>query len=59
MPVRSRPFHVDPVDVTLRPIVPGRWGDLRLRVLSAAVLAPLALGCIWIGGVAFTGSDCR
>jgi phosphatidate cytidylyltransferase len=30
-----------------------RWSDLRLRILSAAVLAPLALGCIWIGGVAF------
>ena len=30
-----------------------RWGDLRLRVLSATVLAPLALGCIWIGGTAF------
>ena len=29
-----------------------RWGDLRLRVLSAAVLAPLALGCIWFGGLA-------
>ena len=27
-----------------------RWGDLRLRVISAAVLAPLALGCIWLGG---------
>ncbi|HEY0182205.1 MAG TPA: phosphatidate cytidylyltransferase [Rhodopila sp.] len=32
-----------------------RWSDLRLRVLSAAVLAPLALGCIWIGGAAFAG----
>jgi len=32
-----------------------RWGDLRLRILSAAVLAPLALGCIWIGGIAFAG----
>jgi phosphatidate cytidylyltransferase len=32
-----------------------RWADLRLRVLSAAVLAPLALGCIWIGGGAFAG----
>lgn len=31
----------------------GRWGDLRLRVLSAAVLAPLALICIWFGGLAF------
>jgi phosphatidate cytidylyltransferase len=30
-----------------------RWSDLRLRVLSAAVLAPLALICIWAGGVAF------
>ncbi len=32
-----------------------RWADLRLRVLSAAVLAPLALFCIWAGGLAFTG----
>jgi phosphatidate cytidylyltransferase len=32
-----------------------RWADLRLRILSAAVLAPLALGCIWFGGVAFAG----
>jgi phosphatidate cytidylyltransferase len=31
----------------------GRWGDLRLRVLSAAVLAPLALICIWLGGWPF------
>jgi phosphatidate cytidylyltransferase len=30
-----------------------RWGDLRLRVLTAAVLGPLALGCIWFGGVGF------
>src|SRR5208283_1914420 len=30
-----------------------RWGDLRLRVLSAVVLAPLALGCIWFGGQPF------
>ena len=32
-----------------------RWADLRLRILSAAVLAPLALACIWIGGAAFAG----
>jgi phosphatidate cytidylyltransferase len=32
-----------------------RWSDLRLRVLSAAVLAPLTLICIWLGGVAFAG----
>jgi phosphatidate cytidylyltransferase len=30
-----------------------RWADLRLRIVSAAVLAPLALGCIWAGGAAF------
>jgi phosphatidate cytidylyltransferase len=40
-----------------RPETPGstRWGDLRVRILSAAVLAPLALFCIWAGGAAFTG----
>jgi phosphatidate cytidylyltransferase len=32
-----------------------RWADLGLRIASAAVLAPLALGCIWIGGAAFAG----
>ncbi len=32
-----------------------RWGDLWLRVLSAAVLAPIAVACVWIGGIAFTG----
>lgn len=31
----------------------GRWGDLRTRIVSAAVLAPLALACIWLGGIAF------
>ena len=25
------------------------WGDLRLRIISAAVLAPIALVCIWFG----------
>ena len=30
-----------------------RWGDLRIRVASAVVLAPVALVCIWQGGVAF------
>lgn len=27
----------------------GRWGDLRKRTLSAALLAPVALLCIWMG----------
>jgi phosphatidate cytidylyltransferase len=30
-----------------------RWADLRARVLSAAVLAPLSLACIWFGGAVF------
>ena len=30
-----------------------RWSDLRPRVLSAAILAPAVLLCIWVGGVSF------
>ena len=45
---------VSPAPRSSRPTA-GRWGDLRLRVLSASVIAPLALACIWIGGTAFTG----
>ena len=32
-----------------------RWGDLRKRVLSAALLAPTALACIWLGANAWMG----
>jgi phosphatidate cytidylyltransferase len=31
-----------------------RWSDLGIRVVSAAVLAPVALACVWLGGTAFT-----
>jgi len=31
-----------------------RWADLRLRVASAAVLAPCALACLWVGGWLWT-----
>jgi phosphatidate cytidylyltransferase len=31
-----------------------RWSDLGIRVASAGVLAPIALACIWVGGIAFT-----
>lgn len=27
-----------------------RWADLRLRFISALVLAPVALACVWFGG---------
>jgi phosphatidate cytidylyltransferase len=30
-----------------------RWGDLRLRILSAAVLVPIALFCLWVGRIPF------
>jgi phosphatidate cytidylyltransferase len=32
-----------------------RWGDLRKRALSAMVLGPAAIACIWLGAEAFTG----
>jgi phosphatidate cytidylyltransferase len=31
-----------------------RWSDLAIRVVSACVLAPIALTCIWLGGIVFT-----
>ncbi len=31
-----------------------RWADLRLRLASALVLGPLALACVWYGGIAWT-----
>jgi phosphatidate cytidylyltransferase len=30
-----------------------RWSDLGIRVASACVLAPIALACIWVGGIVF------
>jgi phosphatidate cytidylyltransferase len=33
----------------------GRWGDLRLRIASAAVLAPIVLFCLWVGGWVWEG----
>ncbi len=35
--------------------VPGpvQWGDLKLRAISAAVLMPVALFCLWWGGLAW------
>jgi phosphatidate cytidylyltransferase len=35
------------------PVPTGRWSDLRLRILSAAIIAPVALVCIWAGSVWF------
>ena len=30
-----------------------RWADLRLRVITASVLVPVALLCVWAGGYVF------
>ncbi len=32
----------------------GPWRDLRLRLASAALLGPVVLGCIWLGGAWFS-----
>ena len=40
--------------VTTRAAEAKRWRDLRKRVLSAAVLGPAAVACIWLGAEAFT-----
>lgn len=31
----------------------GRWSDLRIRIVSAAVLTPIGIASVWLGGVAF------
>ena len=36
------------------PEIAKRWKDLRTRALSAAVLGPAVLACIWFGAEAFT-----
>lgn len=36
------------------PAPQGAWSDLRKRVLSAAILAPVALACIWLGALPWT-----
>ncbi len=34
---------------------PNRWADLGLRTVSALVLAPIVIACVWFGGVVFAG----
>ncbi len=36
-------------------VSPAPWSDLRLRLLSALVMVPLALAAIWFGGALFAG----
>jgi phosphatidate cytidylyltransferase len=32
-----------------------RWGDLRTRVISASILVPVCLACLWFGGLLWDG----
>lgn len=34
---------------------PNRWADLGLRTVSALILAPIVIACVWFGGAAFAG----
>jgi phosphatidate cytidylyltransferase len=54
-PPRDDPSHPSSSDRSPASRSSARWADLQLRILSAAILAPLALGCIWVGGTAFAG----
>ena len=48
----SVPALADPLATragAARPVPSPRWADLRLRVLSAAVLAPAVAACLWQG----------
>lgn len=47
----SEPSHASPAAGATAP--GARWADLRLRLASALVLAPLTLACLWWGGWAW------
>jgi phosphatidate cytidylyltransferase len=55
MPDFAAPMEIKTLPSSARARPSARWGDLRLRIASAAVLGPLALACIWYGGLAFAG----
>ncbi|WP_109151390.1 phosphatidate cytidylyltransferase [Azospirillum sp. TSO5] len=47
------PGPADTPDSLAVPAKPSRAGDLKVRVLSALVMAPVVLGAVWIGGWVF------
>lgn len=47
------PGPADTPDSLEVPAKPPRAGDLKVRVLSALVMAPVVLGAVWIGGWVF------
>src|SRR5258707_1102329 len=53
MPAASAGSGPDLADAP--PARPGRWRDLGVRTASAAVLLPVAVACLWVGGWAWVG----
>jgi len=49
MPAASVVLVPDPVERQ------SRWADLGLRTVSALILAPMVIACVWLGGVVFAG----
>ncbi len=47
MPAASVALAPDPVER------PHRWGDLGLRTVSALILGPIVVACVWWGGAIF------
>ena len=47
MPAASVALAPDPVER------PHRWGDLGLRTVSALILGPIVVACVWSGGAIF------
>ena len=37
----------------MSPATPSRWSDLGIRTLSALILIPIVIACIWFGGLWF------
>lgn len=50
MPGANAALALGPPDPAVTDLGGRRWADLRTRTLSAAVLAPVVLACIWFGG---------
>lgn len=48
-------IHTQPLEAADAAARAKRWGDLRKRALSAMVLGPAAVACIWLGAEAFAG----
>lgn len=53
MRVLAEAVSASPADPAAK--TPRNWRDLRLRLISAAILAPVGLLCVWLGSWPFVG----